>query len=88
MSQPAVDPERVKRVADEFRARGCYVTVDGRVREQDAAEHLFGCKVSRLRALRTEGRGPPWVKPMKAVFYPIAEGLAWIDRSTGLADDT
>jgi predicted DNA-binding transcriptional regulator AlpA len=62
-----------------------YQTVDGRMRSEGAAQYL-GLKVKTLAQMRSEGRGPRYVK-IGRVFYFKADLDAWIAEA-GRVDST
>ena len=64
-------------------SHGCYVTVDGRVNEDTAAQ-LIPCSTSCLRRWRAEGKGPRCYRPAKTRWYYLADVLAWIESGDPL----
>jgi predicted DNA-binding transcriptional regulator AlpA len=48
------------------------------VREKQAAE-ITGFAVQTLRNKRHNGDGPPYVKKGRAVRYPLADLVAWME---------
>ncbi|ATS39473.2 MULTISPECIES: helix-turn-helix transcriptional regulator [Xanthomonas] len=76
-------PVSVESIRQSLEARGCYVTVDGRVNEDTAAQ-LIPCSTSCLRRWRAEGKGPRCYRPAKTPWYYLADVLAWIESGDPL----
>lgn len=71
------DP-RVTELTARLEARGCWVSLDNRVREA-AAANIIGLSPRTLRQWREEGRGPVFVAIGHRITYRLADLLAWLD---------
>ena len=56
------------------RERGLWISPDGAVREEAAAD-ILGKQAKTLRNWRANGAGPPWFRRAGRVVYPL-DGLA------------
>lgn len=72
------DP-RISELAERLEARGCWVSLDGRISEATAAVHLLGCTPRTLQRWREEGLAPPFIVIGRKPTYRLADVIAWLD---------
>jgi hypothetical protein len=82
----AIDVERVAaRLAASARERGAFVTGDGRVSE-DAAAELLGLQPRTMARKRQNGSGPQWFRiggPGYRVSYRLSDLAVWLEQHGG-----
>ncbi len=70
---------RVQALAERLEARGCWVSLDMRVREPVAAE-VLGVTGRTLQRWREAGCSPPFVVIGRALSYRLSDLLQWISE--------
>ena len=71
--------ERARRLFDTARAAGMPITGDWRVNERNAAM-LLGYSTGAMRNMRSQRRGPPWLKIQGRISYCLVEIARWIQE--------
>lgn len=74
--------ERIRRSAEDLRNRleaaGRYVTFDGRVKADVAAE-ILNLSENRLKYWRMKGGGPTYIR-MKTPWYALPDLIEWLEE--------